>query len=91
MNKNNAIVVTISILAVLMIAAPALMSFDDQMADAKKKKKNYKHNDAEQAIAQPQESSQGAQCVSGTLILASCNNLGLQFGLNTGNNALGQQ
>jgi hypothetical protein len=91
MNKNNAVVVTISILAILMVASPALMSFDGHMADAKKKKKSIERNDAEQAIAQPQESSQGAQCVSGTLILASCNNLGLQLGLNTGNNALGQE
>ncbi|MDQ4074268.1 MAG: hypothetical protein M3162_08210 [Thermoproteota archaeon] len=91
MNKNNAIVVTISMLAILMVAAPALMSLD-QMADAHKKKgKKIKHNEAEQEIEQEQESAQSAQCVSGTIILASCNNFGLQFGLNTGNNALGQQ
>ena len=57
----------------------------------KKTDVKVKENGADQAIAQPQRSSQGAQCVSGSIMLFDCNNLGFQFGLNTGNEALGQQ
>jgi len=53
--------------------------------------KNKKSNDAEQEIEQGQANEQNAQCVSGELTLASCNNVGLLFQNNEGNLALGQQ
>ena len=36
-----------------------------------------KHNDAEQGIEQGQENKQNAQCVSGEITFASCNNVGI--------------
>ncbi|MDQ4072991.1 MAG: hypothetical protein M3162_01665 [Thermoproteota archaeon] len=94
MNKNNAIVVTLSIIAVLMIASPALASLSgDQMADATKKKKSgkFKQNEASQEILQSQSSSQSSTCVSGVASVLCGNNLNFQIQANTGNNALGQR
>jgi hypothetical protein len=50
-----------------------------------------KDNAADQEIEQAQFNSQSSQCITG-LVSALCgNNIGLQLGINTGNNALGQQ
>ncbi len=48
-------------------------------------------NRADQAIEQPQYSSQDSQCVTGVISLIDCNNVALQLDANLGNNALGQQ
>jgi hypothetical protein len=67
----------------------SVVAFDDNMAFAGGKHK--KSNDAEQAIEQDQENEQNGQCVTGTISLINCNNVGLQLQNNDGNLALGQQ
>jgi hypothetical protein len=64
----------------------SVITFGDNMAFATKK-----HNDAEQAIEQGQSNEQSGQCVTGTISLINCNNVGLQLQDNEGNLALGQQ
>jgi hypothetical protein len=64
----------------------SVVTFGDNMAFA-----TGKHNEAEQGIEQEQESEQNAQCVSGEITFASCNNIGFMFQKNKGNLALGQQ
>jgi hypothetical protein len=79
----------IGIFAMMFIAAAligSVVTFGDNMAFATKK-----HNDAEQEIEQDQDSEQNAQCVSGEITFASCNNVGLQLQAQLGNMALGQQ
>ncbi len=76
----------IFIASALMLGTVSVVGIDSAYAGGKKKS-----NEAEQEIEQEQSSTQSAQCVSGTITLVSCNNVGLQFNLNTGNNALGQQ
>ncbi len=44
-----------------------------------------KSNHLDQTIAQLQESHQNAQCTSGIDAVASCNNVGLLFNINGGN------
>jgi hypothetical protein len=67
----------------------SVIAFDDNMAYAGGKHK--KSNDAEQAIEQDQENEQNGQCVTGTISLINCNNVGLQLQNNDGNLALGQR
>jgi len=64
----------------------SVITFGDNMAFATKK-----HNDSEQEIEQGQSSEQNGQCVSGTISLIDCNNVGLQLQGNEGNLALGQR
>jgi hypothetical protein len=64
----------------------SVVAFGDNMAYATKK-----HNDAEQEIEQDQANEQNAQCVSGDVTFASCNNLGFLFQNNEGNIAGAQQ
>ncbi|CAN5773987.1 hypothetical protein BH23THE1_BH23THE1_09270 [soil metagenome] len=52
--------------------------------------KKGKGNDGGQEIDQEQDNKQNAQCVSGEDAIVSCNNLGFQDQINSGNNALGQ-
>jgi hypothetical protein len=52
---------------------------------------NKKGNDSEQEIEQEQENEQNGQCVTGTISLINCNNVGLLFQDNEGNLAAGQQ
>ncbi len=66
----------------------SVVAFGDNYAYAGGKKK---HNDAEQEIEQGQENAQNGQCVTGTVSLLNCNNVGLLFQNNDGNLALGQQ
>ncbi len=78
----------IGIFAVMFIAAAligSVVTFGDNMAFA-----TGKHNEAEQGIEQEQDSEQNAQCVSGEITFASCNNLGFMFQNNEGNLALAQ-
>lgn len=72
--------------AAALVASIAILG--DNMAFADKKKNG---NAGQQIDEQGQYVSQGAQCVSGEAIIFACNNLGLQFQNNEGNNALGQQ
>jgi hypothetical protein len=79
----------IGIFAMVFIAAAligSVVTFGDNMAFATKK-----HNDAEQEIEQDQDSEQNAQCVSGEITFASCNNVGIQLQEQLGDLALGQQ
>ncbi len=52
---------------------------------------NKKGNDSEQEIEQEQENEQNGQCVTGTISLINCNNVGLLFQDNEGNLAAAQQ
>ena len=52
----------------------SVVALGDNMAFATKS-----HNDAEQEIEQGQASEQNAQCVSGEITFASCNNVGIQL------------
>ena len=79
----------IGIFAIMFIAAAlvgSVVTFGDNMAFA-----TGKSNDAEQGIEQEQESEQNAQCVSGEITFASCNNVGIQLQEQLGDLALGQQ
>jgi hypothetical protein len=67
----------------------SVIAFDDNMAYASGK--NKKSNDAEQEIEQGQSNEQNGQCVTGTISLINCNNVGLQLQNNDGNLALGQR
>ena len=67
----------------------SVIAFDDNMAYAGGKHK--KSNDAEQEIEQGQSNEQNGQCVSGTISLIDCNNVGLQFQDQDGNIAGAQQ
>ena len=85
MNKK----IQLSIMSIFIAAAliGSVATLGDNAAFATKKK----GNDAEQSIEQGQVSEQNGQCVSGTITVISCNNLGFQFQNNDGNLALGQQ
>jgi len=50
-----------------------------------------KSNDADQAIEQPQFSSQSSSCFSENITLICSNNAALQLNFNDDNNALGQK
>ena len=67
----------------------SVIAFDDNMAYAAGKHK--KSNDSEQEIEQEQTNEQNAQCVSGTISLLDCNNVGLSLQFQGGNIAAGQQ
>ncbi|MBA3750853.1 MAG: hypothetical protein H0X03_08210 [Nitrosopumilus sp.] len=85
--KNQKVgIFAIFIASALMLGTISVVGIDSAYAGGKKK-----YNEAEQSIEQPQFSSQDSQCVSGVISLLDCNNLGLQFNFNDGNNALGQQ
>ena len=64
----------------------SVITFDDNMAFATKK-----HNDSEQEIEQEQTNKQNGQCVTGTISLLNCNNVGLGLQFQDGNVAAGQQ
>ena len=79
----------IGVFAIMFIAAAligSVLTIGDNIAFATKK-----HNDAEQEIEQDQDSEQNAQCVSGEITFASCNNVGIQLQEQLGDLALGQQ
>jgi hypothetical protein len=79
----------IGVFAMMFIAAAlvgSVVAFGDNMAFA-----TGKHNEAEQGIEQGQSNEQNAQCVSGEITFASCNNVGIQLQEQLGKLALGQQ
>ena len=79
------------VFASLFVGTLAISVMGHDNAYATSKKVHVKSNAGDQAIAQPQRSSQSGQCISGLISAIDCNNIGLQLGLNTGNNAFGQQ
>ena len=82
----------IGVFAIMFIAAAlvgSVVAFGDNYAYAGGK--NKKSNDAEQSIEQGQASEQNAQCVSGEITFASCNNVNIQLQEQLGDLALGQQ
>ena len=81
--SNFGIFVMIFVAAAL---SGSVVTFGDNMAFG-----TGKSNDAEQEIEQEQESEQNAQCVSGEITFASCNNVGIQLQEQLGKLALGQQ
>lgn len=83
--KNYKIGIFAMFIAAALIGSVVAFS-DSNMAFATKK-----GNDAEQEIEQGQANEQNAQCVSGEITFASCNNVGLQFQVNEGELALAQQ
>ena len=79
----------IGIFAIIFVATAligSVVAFGDNMAFA-----TGKSNDAEQEIEQGQASEQNAQCVSGEVTFASCNNVDIQLQEQLGKLALGQQ
>ncbi|HKR74132.1 MAG TPA: hypothetical protein VJR94_08475 [Candidatus Nitrosocosmicus sp.] len=65
----------------------SVVAYGDNYAYAGGKKKS---NDAEQEIEQGQANEQNAQCVSGEITIASCNNVNIQLQAQLGDLALGQ-
>ena len=78
----------VGIFAIFVAAAliGSVVAFGDNMAFATKK-----HNDSEQEIEQEQTNKQNGQCVTGTISLLNCNNVGLGLQFQDGNIAAGQQ
>ena len=79
----------VGLFAVMFIAAAligSVVAFGDNMAFATKK-----HNDSEQEIEQEQTNKQNGQCVTGTISLLDCNNVGLGLQFQDGKIAAGQQ
>ena len=79
----------IGIFALMFIGAAlvgSVVAFGDNMAFA-----TVKLNEGEQEIEQGQSNEQNAQCVSGEITFASCNNVGIQLQEQLGDLALGQQ
>ena len=68
----------------------SVVAFNDNMAYAGGSH-HKKSNESEQGIEQGQANEQNAQCVSADFTIAGCNNLGLLFQFQDGNNAAGQQ
>jgi hypothetical protein len=91
--KNHKMGIIAVVFASLFVGTLAIsvIGHDNAFATHGKKNIHVKSNDADQAIAQPQRSSQNSQCITGLISAIDCNNIGLQLGLNTGNDALGQQ
>ncbi len=84
-NITNSHKIGIVAIFVAITLVGSIVTLGDNMVFAKKS------NHAHQKIAQPQESDQDTQCVSGANTLASCNNVDLLFDVNTGNEAAGQR
>ncbi len=88
-NIKTTSIITIAIFATMMTVGSVVMSLDtNQSAFAKK----HKHNDADQGILQGQALNENATCSSSKGSIAiSCNNVGLEFNGNAGNEAAGQE
>ncbi len=84
-NITNSHKIGIVAIFVTTVLVGSIVTLGDHMAFAKKS------NHLDQTIAQLQESQQNAQCASGTDTIGSCNNLGLLFNINGGNEAAAQR
>ena len=85
MNKK----IQLSIMSIFIAAAlvGAAVTFGDNMALATKKTSN----EGVQVLDQLSETAQFSECATENNTLASCNNVGLSFNAQDGNNAAGQQ
>jgi hypothetical protein len=85
MNKK----IHLSIMSIFIAAAlvGSAVTFGDNMALATKKTSN----EGAQVLDQLSETAQFSGCASENNTLASCNNVGLSFNAQDGNNAAGQQ
>ena len=71
--------------------AISAMGHDNAYATHKKTNVKVKENAANQTLAQAQGSRQSSTCITGLISAVDCNNIGVQLGVNTGNDALGQK
>ncbi len=81
--------IQLSILSVFIAAAlvGSVVTFGENMAYATKKSSN----EGAQLLDQLSETGQLSECTTDNNTLASCNNVGLSFNAQDGNNAAGQQ
>jgi hypothetical protein len=81
--------IQLSILSVFIAAAlvGSVVTFGENMAFATKKTSN----EGTQLLDQLSETGQLSECTTDNNTLASCNNVGLSFNAQDGNNAAGQQ
>jgi ABC-type antimicrobial peptide transport system permease subunit len=81
--------IQLSILSVFIAAAlvGSVVTFGENMAFATKKSSN----EGAQLLDQLSETGQLSECTTDNNTLASCNNVGLSFNAQDGNNAAGQQ
>jgi hypothetical protein len=85
MNKK----IQLSIMSIFIAAAlvGSVVTFGDNVAFATKKSSN----EGAQLLDQLSETGQLSECTTLNNTLASCNNVGLSFNAQDGNNAAGQQ
>ena len=85
MNKK----IQLSIMSIIIAAAlvGTVVTFGDNMAFATKKTSN----EGTQLLDQLSETGQLSECATLNNTVASCNNVGLSFNAQDGNNAAGQQ
>ena len=85
MNKK----IQLSVLSIFIAAAliGSVVTFGDNMALATKKTSN----EGVQLLDQRSETGQLSECATENNTLASCNNVGLSFNAQDGNNAAGRQ
>ena len=87
-NKSQILATVTLLVANMLVSNSVSMGTDYQNAMAKEFKK---FNNSTQDIVQGTLTGQEAVCEADGNTLASCNNVGLSFNLNDGNNAAGQQ
>jgi hypothetical protein len=81
--------IQLSMMSIFIAAAliGSVVTFGDNMAFATKKTSN----EGAQLLDQLSETGQLSECATENNTLASCNNVGLSFNAQDGNNAAGQQ
>jgi hypothetical protein len=81
--------IQLSMMSIFIAAAliGSVVTFGDNMAFATKKTSN----EGAQLLDQLSETAQLSECATENNTLASCNNVGLSFNAQDGNNAAGQQ
>ncbi len=81
--------IQLSMMSIFIAAAliGSVVTFEDNMAFATKKSSN----EGAQLLDQLSETGQLSECATENNTLASCNNVGLSFNAQDGNNAAGQQ
>ncbi len=81
--------IQLSMMSIFIAAAliGSVVTFGDNMALATKKTSN----EGAQLLDQLSETAQLSECATENNTLASCNNVGLSFNAQDGNNAAGQQ
>ncbi len=84
-NITNSHKIGIVVMFIAIALVGSIVTLGGNMAFAKKS------NHLDQTIAQLQESDQNAQCTSGIDTVSRCNNVGLLFNINGGNEAAAQR